>query len=204
MAGPADPRSAAVEPDRLLDLALELAEEGGLDQLRLSALAERAGVPLAEVAARFPDVDAIANAWFARALAAVWATPAELLADPDPAVRLERVMLRWLEALSPHRELTGAMLRAKLWPSHPHHWVPMLFDLSRLVHAFLDVARVPGAGAERALQEIGATALTLRTLRAFLADPVPGFPAARKRLRRDLAGGVALLRRIGPGLRRVG
>jgi AcrR family transcriptional regulator len=204
MAGRADPRSAGLDPDRLLDLALELAEETGLEQLRLSALAERSGVPLAEVAARFPDIDAIANAWFARALSAVWATPAELLADPDPAVRLERVMLRWLEALAPHRRLTGAMLRAKLWPSHPHHWVPMVFDLSRLVHAFLDVARVPGAGAERALQEIGATALTLRSLRAFLADPTPGFPAARERLRRDLARGVAVLRRIGPGLRRIG
>lgn len=194
--------AAAVDPDRLLDLALDLAEEVGLDQLRLSTLAERAGLPLAEVAARFPDTNAIADAWFGRALAAVWATPAELLADPDPAVRLERVMLRWFEALAPHRALTGAMLRAKLWPSHPHHWVPMLFDLSRLVHAFLDVARVPGAGAERALQEIGGTLLTLRALRAFLADPAP--EAARERLRRDLAKGVALMRQVGPRLRRIG
>lgn len=204
MAGRTAAGAAAVDPDRLLDLALELAEEVGLEQLRLSALAERAGVPRAAVAARFPDTNAVADAWFARALAAVWSTPAEELAEADPAVRLERVILRWLDALAPHRRLTGAMLRAKLWPSHPHHWLPMVFDLSRLVHAFLDVARVPGAGAERAAQEIGATALTLRTLLAWLADPRPEAPSARRRLASDLACGVALLRRLGPALRRIG
>lgn len=121
------PEAPAVDPDRILEVALALAEEKGFDQLRLSEVAERAGVPLSEVAALFPDPNAIADAWFARALDAVWSTPAELLVDPDPAVRLERVMLRWFEALAPHRALTGAMIRAKLWPSHPHHRVPMIF-----------------------------------------------------------------------------
>jgi AcrR family transcriptional regulator len=185
---------ATVDPDRILELALDLAEEAGFDGLRLSAVAERAGVPPAEVARLFPDTNAVADAWFARALAAVWATPAEALDDPDPAVRLERVIVRWLDALAPRRALTGRMLAAKLWPSHPHHWVPMLFDLSRLVHAFLDMARVPGAGPERAAQEIGATALLLGTLAVWLADPSQGQQAARGALRRGLAAGAGLLR----------
>jgi AcrR family transcriptional regulator len=185
---------ATVDPDRILELALDLAEEAGFDGLRLSAVAERAGVPPAEVARLFPDTNAVADAWFARALAAVWATPAEALDDPDPAVRLERVIVRWLDALAPRRALTGRMLAAKLWPSHPHHWVPMLFDLSRLVHAFLDMARVPGAGPERAAQEIGATALLLGTLAVWLADPSQDQRAARGALRRGLAAGVGLLR----------
>ena len=198
------PEAPAVDPDRILEVALALAEEKGFDQLRLSEVAERAGVPLSEVAALFPDPNAIADAWFARALVAVWSTPAELLADPDPAVRLERVMLRWFEALAPHRALTGAMIRAKLWPSHPHHWVPMIFALSRLVHAFLDVARVPGRGAERAAQEIGGTLVTLETLALFLTDPTPGFERARAALHRSLQGGAAVLRRVGPLLARFG
>jgi AcrR family transcriptional regulator len=198
------PEAPAVEPDRILEVALALAEEKGFDQLRLSEVAERAGVPLSEVAALFPDPNAIADAWFARALDAVWSTPAELLADPDPAVRLERVMLRWFEALAPHRALTGAMIRAKLWPSHPHHWVPMIFALSRLVHAFLDVARVPGRGAERAAQEIGGTLVTLETLALFLTDPTLGFERARAALHRSLQGGAAVLRRVGPLLARFG
>jgi AcrR family transcriptional regulator len=194
----------AVDPDRILEVALALAEEKGFEQLRLSDVADRAGVALAEVAALFPDVNAIADAWFARALDAVWASPPELLAEPDPALRLERVMLRWFEALAPHRALTGTMIRAKLWPSHPHHWVPMVFALSRLVHAFLDVARVPGRGAERAAQEIGGTLLTLETLAVFLADPTPDLERTRAVLHRSLDGGVAVLRRIGPTLAKLG
>ncbi|MCX8100600.1 MAG: TetR/AcrR family transcriptional regulator [Geminicoccaceae bacterium] len=194
----------AVDRDRILEVALALAEEVGFEQLRLSEVAQRAHVAPAEVAALFPDTNAIADAWFARALAAVWETPADQLADPDPAVRLERVMLRWLEALAPHRVLTGTMIRAKLWPSHPHHWVPMIFALSRLVHAFLDVARVPGRGAERAVQEIGGTLLTLETLAVFLTDPTPGLLRTRETLHRSLAGGVAVLGRVGPILARIG
>lgn len=194
MAGRGRSGRSAAEPDRILDLALDLAEEVGFERLRLSAVAERAGLPPAEVAKLFPDTNAVADAWFARALAAVWATPEEQLADPDPAVRLERVILRWLDALAPRRALTGRMLAAKLWPSHPHHWVPMVFDLSRLVHAFLDMARVPGEGAERAAQEIGATALVLGTLALWLVDPSPGQQAARSSLHRGLAVGIGLLR----------
>ncbi|MDW8371645.1 MAG: hypothetical protein RMK81_15320, partial [Geminicoccaceae bacterium] len=92
----------------------------------------------------------------------------------------------------------------KLWPSHPHHWVPMIFALSRLVHAFLDVARVPGRGAERALQEIGGTLLTLETLAVFLADPTPGLVRTRDALHRSLAAGVGVLQRVGPLLARIG
>ncbi len=204
MAGRTASRRGAVDPDRILDIALDLAEQEGFDQLRLSAVAERAGVPVAEVAALFPDTNAVADAWFARALAAVWATPEAELADPDPKVRLARVIDRWLAALAPRRALTAAMLRAKAWPSHPHHWVPMIFDLSRLVHAFLDVARVPGRGAERALQEIGGTLVVLDVLGVFLGAADEPLQRARARLERDLACAAGLAGRLGPFLRRIG
>jgi hypothetical protein len=80
----------------------------------------------------------------------------------------------------------------------------MIFALSRLVHAFLDVARVPGRGAERAAQEIGGTLVTLETLALFLTDPTPGFERTRAALHLSLAGGVAVLRRVGPLLARFG
>jgi hypothetical protein len=63
------------------------------------------------------------------------------------------------------------MLRAKLHPSHPHHWVPMIFDLSRLMHDFLDVARIASTGRQRALAEDGLTLIFLATLRDWLREP---------------------------------
>ena len=60
--------------DRIIDAALALAEEdagGGWYDLPLHLVARRLGVPLGVVLERFRDADAIADAWFARALIAV-------------------------------------------------------------------------------------------------------------------------------------
>ena len=65
---------------RAVDAALAIAGEVGWDQVRLTAVADRAGLPLAEVGRRFRDVDAVAIAWFAQARLAMLATPAQRLA----------------------------------------------------------------------------------------------------------------------------
>ena len=50
--------------------------------------------------------------------------------------------MRWFDALAPHREVTDQMLREKLYASHPHHWAPMIFNLSRTIHWLRDAARL--------------------------------------------------------------
>jgi AcrR family transcriptional regulator len=156
--------------DRIVDTALELAGERGWANVRLYQVAERAGVPLTAIGAEFRDQDALANAWFARALNALEQTPPEMLAGRPARERLHLVMMRWFDALAPHREVTGEMLRAKLYPSHPQHWMPLIFDLSRLVHWFLDAARIASTGRARQLAEIGLTAIFLASLRVWLRD----------------------------------
>ena len=54
--------------EQIVAASLELAAEAGWDDLRLHQVAERLGLPLAGVHAEFRDRDAIANAWFDRAL----------------------------------------------------------------------------------------------------------------------------------------
>jgi AcrR family transcriptional regulator len=156
--------------DRIVDAALDLAEERGWANVRLYQVAERAGVPLARIGAEFRDLDAVANAWFARALAAIERIPPEALAGQPAAERLHLVVMQWFDALAPHRELSGQMLRAKLYPSHPQHWVPLIFDLSRLVHWFLDAAEIASTGRARQMAEIGLTAIFLLSLRVWLSD----------------------------------
>ena len=57
---------------RIVDAALAAAEEaGGWRDLRPHLVARRVGVPLSAVLDRFRDADAIADAWFARALRAM-------------------------------------------------------------------------------------------------------------------------------------
>ena len=183
---------------RVVDAALTLAAEVGWEQVRLSAIADRAGLALTEIGRHFRDVDAVANAWFARARLAMLALPAEELAGKPADERIALAFEGWLDALAPRRRVAAEILRHKLYPSHPHHWVPLVFDLSRLVHDLLDVARVPGSGRLRQAQEIGLTAITILTLAHWLRDDSPRQERSRRRLRARLARAGRLARWLRP------
>jgi AcrR family transcriptional regulator len=178
--------------DRIVDAAIELAQERGWDNVRLYLVAERLGIGLDEIGRHFRDLDAIANAWFGRARGALLRTPPAALAGRPPE-RLYAAITTWLDALAAHRAVTLQMLDAKLYPSHPHHWVPMMFDLSRLMHDVLDVARIASTGRRRQLAEVGMTAIFLATLRDWRRDP----ERAATRLERRLAGADRWLARLG-------
>src|SRR3546814_20304426 len=85
---------------RIVEETLALAEEVGWDGVRLRLVAERLGVPLNAVASRFRDVDAIADAWLARGVAAMLApVPAGFAERPEPArvatvIQLGRALCR--------------------------------------------------------------------------------------------------------------
>lgn len=178
---------------RSVTAALAIAEAEGWDQVRLHRVAASLEVPLADVARLFRDVDAIADAWFARARLAMLAVPAEDLAGLAADHRLAMVLGRWLDALAGHRRIAGQILGTKLYPGHPQHWVPLVFSLSRLVHDLLDAARINGQGRRRQLQEIGMTGIVLATLVQWLRDDSPGQEATKERLARRLAGAGRLL-----------
>ena len=153
--------------------------------------------PLADVGRRFQDVDAIANAWFRRARLAMLEVAPDELEGRAADERLAVVIGRWLDQLATHRRVTGQMLQAKLYPGHPQHWVPAIFDLSRLVHDFLDAARIEGEGRVRQAQEVGLTLIVLATLRDWLRDDSPGQEQCKARLRRRLAQGGRLTTMLG-------
>jgi AcrR family transcriptional regulator len=176
--------------------ALAIAAEQGWDHVRLHAVAERAGLSLAELGGRYRDVDAIANAWFRAARQAMLAAPAGELEGLPVDERIALVLDRWLDHLAPHRGVAGEILRLKLHPSHPHHWVPLVFDLSRLVHDVLDAGRVEGAGRRRQAQEIGLTLIVLATLGDWLRDGSPGQQRTKERLKRRLAVAGRLARLV--------
>jgi len=181
--------------DRIVDAALALAEERGWENVRLYLIAERLGIGLDEIGRQFRDLDAIANAWFGRARRELLRLPAAAVAGKPPPERLHDAMMRWFDALQPHHAVTAQMLDAKLYPTHPHHWVPMIFDLSRLMHDFLDVARIASTGRRRQLAEVGLTLIFLATLRDWLRRP----ERVSERLGRRLAAADRWLARLDTG-----
>ena len=78
------------------------------------------------------------------------------------------------------------MLSVKLWPFHPHHWVPMVFDLSRTVLWIRDAAGLDAAPPRREVEEVGLTWLFLGTLAVWARDGTPEQERTRRFLDRRL------------------
>jgi len=198
----ARPIAREVSADAVVDAALALANEIGWRQVTARGIGARLGGGPELVQARFRDLDAIADAWFARALAAAVAAPVD---DTAPfADRLATVLNAWHAALAPHRRTSRAMICAKLYPSHPHHWVPLIFSLSRLVQWLLDAAQCPSRGRRRQAEEIAVSLLVLETLRRAddtgLADLVARRLQAMERcLDRLRPRRVSAVGKTGPG-----
>jgi AcrR family transcriptional regulator len=172
---------------RILEAALAQADADGWDAVTLRRIAETCGLSMAEVTTQYRDLNAIADAWFACAQAAMLAPLPDGFDDRPAAERLETLLLRWFDALAPHRRATAEMIAAKMWPFHPHHWVPMVFDLSRLVQAWRDAAGLHAGGRRRQIEEIALTALFVATLRDWCRDGDPNFERTRAALNRRLA-----------------
>ena len=129
----------------------------GWDRVRFSDVARELKVSVSEILRAYRDLDAVADAWFARATSAM-ADAGTRAAGRAPKARLETAMLAWFDALASERRVTAQMLRTKLYPAHPHHWVPMVFSLSRTIQLLRDVAGL-GADVQQLTKAVGALSL---------------------------------------------
>jgi AcrR family transcriptional regulator len=179
--------------ERVVDAVITLTEEVGWENVRLRIVAERLGLSLAEISGYFRDLDSVADAWFARARQ-------EMLRPVPPGFgglparqRLETLLLRWFDTTSTHRRVSVQMLAAKMWPFHPHHWVPLIFNLSRTILWLRDAAALDAGSPRRELEEVGLTWLFLLMLLVWAGDESEGQARTRRFLRRRLADADALM-----------
>ena len=178
---------------RIVDRTVGLAAEVGWEGVRLRRVAEDLGITLPELLTHTRDLDAIADAWFRRALDAMLAPTDVGFADLPARERVYLVMVRWFESQRDQRAVVGQMLSAKLYPSHPHHWVPAIFHLSRLIQWVRDAACLDAPGQRRQVEEVGLTLLFLVTLRVWLRDETDDLAATRRFLHRRLKEADRLL-----------
>lgn len=174
--------------ERILDTAIELGEQRGWDALHLHEIADALGITLAEIKRHYDHKDAIAEAWFDRADAAL------LAASDTPGwqqlslrERLQRAIFAWLDALSAHRRLTAAMLRYKFQPEHVHLQALGLTRISHTVQWIREVAELPSAGWRRELEEVALSAIYLATFAYWLNDDSPEAQRTHASLDRLLA-----------------
>jgi AcrR family transcriptional regulator len=172
------PRVPADTRARILDAALAHADRVGWDNVYLADVARAVRLPLPEVLRHFRDLDAVANAHFARALAAMLAESERIRARPGPE-RIEALLGAWFAHLRPHAKTSAAMLVGKLYPFHPHHWVPLVFSLSRLIQWLRDAAHLRAGLPRRQWEEIFLSALFLLALLAWRGEGEAGERRAR-------------------------
>lgn len=187
---------AAELDHRIVEETLALAAEVGWEGVRLRLVAERLGVPLNAVAGRYRDLDAVADAWLGRGVAAMLAPMPADFAERPAAERVETVILRFLDTLAPHRRVTAAMVAAKLWPGHPHHWAPLVFNLSRTVHWIREAALLDARGMRRQIEEVSLTALLVAVFAVWSLDRSEGQRRTRSFLQRRLRRGSRCLARL--------
>jgi AcrR family transcriptional regulator len=187
---------------RIVEAALDIAEDWGWYDIRLHHVAERLNLPLAAIRAEFRDGDAIADAWIARADAAMLVQRVRGFAARPAAERLQITLESWLDALAPRREVTAQMFRAKLWPVHVHHNLALVTWTSRTVQWWREAALLDGKGQRRSVEEIGMTLIFLATLARWCGDRSEGQASTKTDLRRSLNGANRLLARACPPRRR--
>ena len=172
------PRAHANVPARILSAVLREADRVGWIDVALADVARGLRLPLAEVHRHFRDLDAVADAHFARALDALLAE-SERVRDRPPAARIEALIGAWFAYLRPHAKTSAAMLAGKLYPFHPHQWVPLIFSLSRLIQWLRDAALLRAGPPCRQAEEIYLSALFLLALLAWRGDGAAGERRAR-------------------------
>jgi AcrR family transcriptional regulator len=174
---------------RILDTALALGENRGWDAIHLHEIAQALDIAVADIQRHYDGKDAIAEAWFDRADAALLAAPqAPGWQELPVRERLHRAIFAWLDALAPHRRLTAQMLRYKLQPEHVHLQALGLTRISRTVQWIREAALLPSVGWRRELEEAALTAMYLTTFACWLNDDSPGAGRTHALLERLLAG----------------
>lgn len=174
--------------DRALDTALELAAERGWERLHLYDVADRMGVPLADLRVAVADLDALGTLIFRRADQAMLAPreAPDFLRHPVRQ-RLGDSLEAWFDALAPHKPAVKAILGYKLAPAHIHHHAGMVVGLSRTVQWWREAAGLTAAPPLREREEIALSAIFGLTLLRWLADGTTDHAASRRFLRCRLA-----------------
>lgn len=173
---------------RIVDAALELAEQRSWEAVRLHDVAIATGMTLDEIRHYFREKEDLVDAYFDRADAAMLAATAEsgFLTLP-PRKRLHRAITTWLDALAPYKKVTRQMILAKCEPGHVHIQIPAVMRISRTVQWMREAAHRDATYLHRALEETVLTGIYLATFVHWLSDGSPHSIRTRRLLERLLS-----------------
>lgn len=188
----------------IVNTTLRLADQRSWEAIRLHEVAQAAGISLEDIRHQFREKDAIIDAWFDHADAAMLEQAAGAAFMTQPVrQRLEYALWVWLGALQPYRRVTREMILAKCEPGHVHIQLPAVLRISRTVQWWREAAGANDTYARRALAETALTAIYLAVFLHWLNDDSAGAEATRRLLERLLLRAEWLARAL-PGFTAAG
>ena len=180
--------------DTIIDATMSLLEEHPFDLVTHHAIADRAGITLAELAAAFATRGDILDAWSRRIDGEVLRNDVSDMADEAPRERLFDVLMSRIDALRPYRgAVRGLMQSVRRDPALGL----LLNSFAVRSHAWmLSAAGIDATGWRGRLVVQGMAVAFLRVLRVFVSEDDPGLPRTMAALDRELRDAEARLLRF--------
>ena len=179
--------------DRIVDALMALAAEQPFGEISMSAVAQRAGVSLADFRDLFPSKGAVIGAFSRRIDRIVLEGATADLADESDKERLFDVLMRRIDAMAPYRPALASIAEwAKRDPFAAAALNGMALNSMRFM---IEAAGLNAEGPLGPLKLQGLVVLWTRTMAVWLGDDEEGCPATMAELDRGLQRGQTLIAR---------
>lgn len=160
-----------ITADKILDIALEQAENSDWSSLNLHTIAKVLDTSLLEIKVFYRQKDDLVEAWFDRADQTVLAEkPSDDFAALSKPERVHKVMMLWFLSMKKHRKVTRQMLYYKLEFGHIHLQILGIMRISRTVQWFREAALLKTKGIHKIMEEISLTRIYLSCFARWLFD----------------------------------
>jgi len=189
--------------DRIIDATMRLLADHPFEAVTLQAIADEAGVGLAELAAHYPTRGHILDAFARRIDREVLSRDVSDMADETPRDRMFDVLMNRLDALSPHKGALKGLMRAVR--RDPALALGLNAIAMRSATWMLAAAGIAPTGWRGRLVTQGLAVSFAKVLRVFVDEDDPGLPRTMAALDRELREGEERYRRfsriLGDGVR---
>ncbi|HEX2652825.1 MAG TPA: TetR/AcrR family transcriptional regulator [Xanthobacteraceae bacterium] len=171
--------------EKIIEALMSLLVERPIEDIGFGDLAKHAHLTLAQCRAEFGSVMAVLAAHSKHIDQQVLAGGDADMAEEPPRERLFDVLMRRLEALSPHKEATRSLLRSAR--RDPAVGLALNAIAVRSLQWMLTAADIKAAGPRGALRAQGLAVLYASVLRTWVNDDDPGLARTMAALDRGLA-----------------
>src|SRR6202163_1672233 len=175
------------ERDRIVEAFMALVADQPLEQIGFAEIAARAGVSLSELRNLFGSKLAILAAYLKEVDRQVLGGIDADMAQEPPRERLFDVLMRRIDALSPHKAAVHSLIRSA--GRNPGLALALNGFAARSQQWMLTAADISASGPAGALRAQGLALLFASVLRTWLRDEDPGLARTMSALDRALARG---------------